>query len=390
MESPDSESNEQTRRPGIWLDRLSQRLIIRHFDNAPRQFRISPTETITKPETAYFTGRRTRRGETCLTLMMIDIDAHKVGGLKEAMGFANYLRRHFLPSCYIEVSTNGNGAHIFLIIDKTSWEDVDYNGALKQFDHWLKGILAQTGIELDCVEIKGNCATVSWVDGMPKHRMGTLAKLPREWERFDELKASPVYTTHQLLDFVKAHPVAAKEHVPRSRKCARPVVWVPCGIDPKRIDLWMEVGKHLLPTDVHVGNTVNNRLVVTSEDVGITCALLEFVGKYMNEDGTLPWARTKGLWDCLYERGVIGRSFNAKRFAWIRKMLNGAGLVDIQDPTYVVGERAAKWSPSEKFWEIASSLIYRGGEGAILYRKLTWKAVPKNGGKRVFHWFWSA
>jgi hypothetical protein len=34
--------------------------------------------------------------------------------------------------------------------------------------------------------------------------------------------------------------------------------------------------------------------------------------------------------------------------------------VDIQDPTYVVGERAAKWSPSEKFWEIASSLIYRG------------------------------
>ena len=93
---------------------------------------------------------------------------------------------------------------------------------------------------------------------------------------------------------------------------------------------------------------------MTSEDVGIACALLEFVGKRMNEDGTLPWARTKGLWDCLYERGVVRRAFNAKRFAWIRRFLNGAGLTDIQDPTYVIGERAAKWSPSERFWSVAS------------------------------------
>ena len=76
----------------------------------------------------------------------------------------------------------------------------------------------------------------------------------------------------------------------------------------------------------------------------------------MNENGTLPWKRTKGLWDCLYERGVVQRKFNAKRFAWIRRFLDGAGLVEVQDPTYVIGERAAKWSPSEKFWEVASSL----------------------------------
>ena len=48
-------------------------------------------------------------------------------------------------------------------------------------------------------------------------------------------------------------------------------------------------------------------------------------------------------------------------------MLNGAGLVDVQDPTYVIGERAAKWSPSEKFWELASSLDHKEGEGARLY-----------------------
>ncbi len=37
-------------------------------------------------------------------------------------------------------------------------------------------------------------------------------------------------------------------------------------------------------------------------------------------------------------------------------MLNGAGLVEVQDPTYVIGERAAKWSPSAKFWSLASSI----------------------------------
>jgi hypothetical protein len=68
------------------------------------------------------------------------------------------------------------------------------------------------------------------------------------------------------------------------------------------------------------------------------------------------------LWDCLYERGVVRRSFNAKRFAWIRRMLSGMGLVQVQDPTYVIGERAAKWSPSGKFWELASSLDKEGEE----------------------------
>ena len=149
--------------------------------------------------------------------------------------------------------------------------------------------------------------------------------------------------------------------------------------------------KRLLPADVHVGKSVNNRLVVTSEDVGIFCALLEFVGKRMNEDGTLPWARTKGLWDCLYERGVVRRSFNAKRFAWIRRFLNGAGLVEVQDPTYVIGERAAKWSPSERFWELASSLDDKEGEeeqdftetGFVIDPQECWeKGVPLVPGRR--------
>ena len=352
--------HEEAPKPRTWLQRLSQRRIIRHFEGVPREFRIGG-ETVVKPETFYFTGRRTRKGETCLTLLMLDIDAHKVGNLDNAMEFARRLKDGFLPDCYVETSTNGKGAHVFLIIDKTDWADADYNAVLKELDGWLKAVLAETGIELDTVEVKGSCATVSWKDGMPKHVAGTLAKLPREWERFDELRRSPVYTAHQLLALMKANPIKAG-CAPKTQRM-RQSGSIPChGIVPERIESWIEAAKRLLPMAVHVGRTTENRLVVTSEDVGIFCALLEFVGKHMNSDGTLPWARTKGLWDCLHERGVVCRSFNAKRFAWIRRFLDGAGLVEVQDPTYVIGERAAKWSPSAAFWELASSLDHKEGE----------------------------
>ena len=338
-----------------WLHRLSQRRIIRHFEGVPREFRIKG-ETVVKPETAYFTGRRTRKGETCLTLLMIDIDAHKVGDLKNAMEFAEHLRDNFLPDCYVEVSTNGNGADVFLIIDKTDWEDAEYNAVLKDFDRLAQGRACRD--RASCWtpwRSRGRARRSRGRTACPSTRRASLAKLPRDWERFDELRASPTYTAHQLL--AMPTPTRSKADIRRRcRRCARRAASPSQGVDPERIDLWTRSAKRLLPADVHVGKSVNNRLVVTSEDVGICCALLEFVGKKMNEDGTLPWARTKGLWDCLYQRGVVSRSFNAKRFAWIRRFLNGMGLVDVQDPTYVIGERAAKWSPSGRFWELASSL----------------------------------
>jgi hypothetical protein len=282
------------------------------------------------------------------------------------MQFADHLRDGFFPNCYVETSTNGNGAHVFLVVDKTDWSDADYNAVLKDLDGWLKGVLAATGIELDTAEVKGSCATVSWNDGMPKHTAGTLAKLPRDHERFDELKRSPTYTAHQLLAMVKKHPVEAEEHAPKVQRMRREGSVPFQGVDPERVKLWLAFGMRLLPENVHVGQSCDNRLVVTSEDVGITCALLEFIGKRMNEDGTLPWARTRGLWDRLYEEAVVRRAFNAKRFAWIRRFLNGAGLTDMQDPTYVIGERAANWSPSGRFWKIATSLDHKEEEEQYL------------------------
>ncbi len=249
---------EEAPRRRTWLQRLSQRRIMRHFEGAPREFRIGG-ETVVKPETFYFTGRRTRRGETCLTLLMLDVDAHKVGNLTNAMEFARRLRDGFLPDCYVETSTNGKGAHVFLIIDKTDWADADYNAMLRELDRWLKAVLAETGIVLDTVEVKGSCATVSWKDGMPKHVAGTLAKLPREWERFDELRSSPTYTAHQLLTLVHDNPIRTVD-ASRTQKM-RQSGSVPCrGIVPERIESWIDVAKRLLPADVHVGKSADNRL----------------------------------------------------------------------------------------------------------------------------------
>ena len=119
---------------------------------------------------------------------MIDIDAHKVGNLKNAMEFANHLRDNFLPDCYVEVSTNGNGAQ-----SSSSWTRplgrTPRHAVLRDLDHWLKAVLARTGIELHDVEIKGTCAMVSWNTPCPTHTTGQLAKLPREWERFGAVKA---------------------------------------------------------------------------------------------------------------------------------------------------------------------------------------------------------
>ena len=336
---------------GVWLDRLSQRLIIRHFDGVPREFRING-EIIVKPETVYFTGSRAKKGETCLTLVMIDIDAHKVGDLKNAMR----VRRP--PAGQLPPGLLHRGQHQRQRRPHLPHHRQDRLGGLpsttpssRSWTHWLKGVLAETGIELDDVEIKGTCALVSWKDGVPSTRRACSPSCRGSGNGSTSCGQAPTYTAHQLLAMAKATSGQGEGSCAEGPEDAaggqhpRPPASIPSGSNAG----WKSASGCCL-SPVHVGKSANNRLVVTGEDVGIFCALLEFVGKHMNEDGTLPWARTKGLWDCLYERGVVSRSFNAKRFAWIRRFLSGAGLVDVQDPTYVIGERAAKWSPSEKFW----------------------------------------
>ena len=142
---------------------------------------------------------------------------------------------------------------------------------------------------------------------------GPLAKLPREWERFGELQSQSDLHRPRAPCHAQAHPLAAAakgslvkdDHVAKVQRMRKSGSVPFQGVEPERIELWTGYANRLLPVPVRVGKNADNRLVVTNEDVGIACALLEFVGKKMNGDGTLPWARTKGLWDCLYQRGVV-------------------------------------------------------------------------------------
>ena len=86
----------------------------------------------------------------------------------------------------------------------------------------------------------------------------------------DELRASPTYAPHQLMALVRDNPIKAEEHAGKVQEMRKAGNAGCTGIDPKRLERWIEVGKKLLPAAVHC--STNNRLVVTSEDVGIVCA----------------------------------------------------------------------------------------------------------------------
>jgi hypothetical protein len=70
------------------------------------------------------------------------------------------------------------------------------------------------------VEIKGTCALVTWKDGVAEHTAGLFAKLPRDWERFDELRASPIYVPHEFMALVRDNPVKTKEVAPKVQEDA--------------------------------------------------------------------------------------------------------------------------------------------------------------------------
>jgi len=81
----------------------------------------------------------------------------------------------------------------------------------------------------------------------------------------------------------------------------------------------------------------SSKAVVEAMDISIFLMFMVFFTKNMNEDGTLPWARFKNLWDAVYKSGDIDRPFHPNRFAAIRDYLTSLGLIEWEDDTYKVG-----------------------------------------------------
>ncbi len=314
-----------------WLPTIRNR----HFD-----------DQMQKIDTLYFQGNG--QASAPETLVMIDIDCLKCLGLGSKEGahrFATHLKEEFFSDLYFEPSTNGNGVHGYFVLHKLGLPAKTVNAQLRTFEKWLKQEARKIGSDIEDVEVKGACPVFEWQDGkLVNVKAGTNAKLPR-----GDVRA----TTHiDITDLAKFQPVEEKVPVVRrSPHGSSSASWCPQAITPDDLaDMprLREVAVMLgLPSQKCAG-----RVAVTVEDVAVFLLLLRFFTRNMNENGTLPWARSEALWTALYQAGDVERAFNPKRFAAIRNHLSslvvdGEVLLEWQDETYSAGQ-ACKWRASEK------------------------------------------
>ena len=190
------------RRERFWYPkRLTQKLIFRHLLAVPVEHHVN-REVVVKPETLYFTAKSSRRKQQCVTLLPIDIDNHKSGSLAEAMAFAQTLKERFFPGLYYEPSTNGEGVHPFLLIDKTGVSDAEYNWVLlREFEPWLRQWLSYLQFDVELVEVKGTAPVAHYDETgsmLLEFTFGLLAKLPRDWRRFDKFQQTTRLAVAQL------------------------------------------------------------------------------------------------------------------------------------------------------------------------------------------------
>jgi hypothetical protein len=332
---------------GKWLSRMTNDKFDDHFSGE---------------KTHYFTGNGSPKFPE--TLLNIDIDCHKTGTLAGAIAFAEFLRDNFFPNLYFEVSTNGNGVHAYVVIEKGDLGAVILNELSRRLQKHLRQILSTTHFDVEDVEIKGTCPVFVWGDRkgeLQNYTSGTLAKFARESHRFEELRNTTRISYLELLKLPAAEKV---KPVPSGMQAVRPERPPVAGsisgkvIGPEELaeldGHYRKVAETLM--EEHVLKTTG-RTVATVEDLAIFLMLLRYFTKNMNRDGSLPYARFKGLWTSVFESGDVDRSFEDKRFATLRNYLSSLGLLHWLDEKYTLGTtdcdgrkhkgKASRWQASE-------------------------------------------
>ena len=304
------------------MDRISDRFFGDHF--------MGKT-------TGYFTGNG--RASDPETIAMIDIDCHKTGTLNGAIEFVTHLQEKYFPNLYWEVSTNGNGIHAYIIVEKQGYGDVFVNQCLDRLETFLVSVLEPACFDVEMVEVKGQCPVIVWGDRkgqIEKLTMGKLAKLPRDAHRFEELKTTTRLTCHDLLKL----PVPETK---KKKKGKRPPASVSgCYLSEaeaaKTKTSYLRLAEVLL--DNHRLQTSTNS-VVEAEDVAVFMMFLKFFTEHMNLDGSLPYARFEKFWQAVANTGDVDRSFQSNRFAVVRNYLSSLGLIDWEDNTFTPGQKCA-------------------------------------------------
>lgn len=356
-------------------------------------------------DTFFFSG--SHKSNKRLTLVNIDIDCKEIGNLDGAIAFAKWIRKHVFPNMYFEDSTNGKGAHGYIVVERQDLSPQVLNRLLlDRLDKFLKLCLAENDFDVENVEIKGLAPVFGWgqqKNELKSYQSGVLAKLPRLGSKTLEQKLRK--TTHisakdllsnklfGLLKLNKKKKGTAKNCLANNYSSASvSSTGIPINEEElDRLDDYLAVAKELL--DGQKLRT-SSRHIVKAMDVAIALMLGKCFSNNMNKDGSMPTKRFSSVWTVLANNGNVERGYNGKRLKVIRDFLTGFGLISWNDNKFVVSTefdeagngtngKACKWQFSEelmKMLDFDGSLILRGEEESIF------RDTSINAGKNSMNW----
>ncbi|MEM1224057.1 MAG: hypothetical protein AAGJ40_00065 [Planctomycetota bacterium] len=316
-------------------------------------------------ETFYFAGNS--KPNAPYTIVLIDIDCKAFGSLAGALAFAEFLKERFFPNLFIEVSTHGNGAHGFFVLEKFQYGAEYINDLLlHRLQPWLRQLLRENDFDVENVEIKGTLPVIEWGETKYEvltYKSGTLAKFPRLARPEDEeaLRNTTIISIEDLEGLTVVEEGAPKK---RNRQDKSDEVVISGSITGKHItdDELAEVNGHYRTLaesllEAHALET-SGSTKVTVEDVAIWLMLIKFFTRNMNRDGSLPVKRWREMWKSLFQAADINRAFCTQRFSVIRDHISSLGLITWEDHAYRLGYidengeyhkgKACKWKASDR------------------------------------------
>jgi hypothetical protein len=310
-------------------------------------------------ETFYFAGQEDHRFPD--SLVLIDVDCKKRGTREGAIAYGEHLKTVF-KNLYYETSTHGKGGHGYLILEKRDWKPADLNRLLKHKLQPYLNELAQ-GFDIEFVEIKGTMPVIRKEDGrVVSVTTGQLAKLPRN-ATLEQLqntaRIDPIW-----MEFLPEFEKEKKINVPAAIRKSGGSSGGKCISEDEIAELdghYAEVAARLIGQNKIEIDNEHSRATVTDKDVAIWLMIAKFFTDNMNEDGSMPWARFKGMWAALYKAGDVDRAWSTDRNKSIRNYLFDQGwCCDVEENKYYPGTQftdgqAAKWRLSAELMALLDS-----------------------------------
>lgn len=295
-------------------------------------------------------------------LIMIDVDCKKRGTPEGARAFLEFLAANYFPGMYIEVSTNGNGGHGYLLIDKYNLEAQSVNDILlHRLCPWLNKMCQNFDVEF--VEVKGTLPVVEWGnDGrVLRYTAGCPAKVPRGlFDHFDEIRRIPVVFVRDLKCLERIEKQDKLFVVEPSASSTTGKNFVELLPHCEAGGVYHTLAKELLAQKGVDHLNTSDRNIVTDYDLAVWLMLLQHCTETLDENGGLPTDRIKGLWLKLKQDDEITRAWNSRKHKAIRDFMSDLGLIAWVDESYQPGwfdgdvfkkGVCMKWSLSEELMQ---------------------------------------